>query len=201
MGKKTVIQLVFAMLTVFNVAGPLILDMQTVAPAWPWQAHALIGFMAFAGVMVWMIVDRQRKINEFEDSYAYALSFDGLNITPVGEMIDLGLNLSNTLEKPIEYIVENIYLEIGESRLPNFQYKNRGQVISGRKSGLFQFPAFKTPNSIPCKGLLRYELVYGRPGKPMFRQIRELELTLRTVDQVKALVWQFTQQEDIPIKK
>jgi hypothetical protein len=30
----------------------------------PWQYHALIGFLVFIAVMIWMIVERQTKLNE-----------------------------------------------------------------------------------------------------------------------------------------
>ncbi|MFC2033886.1 hypothetical protein ACFLTT_00580 [Chloroflexota bacterium] len=201
MTRKTIIQLVFAMLTSFNVAVPLILNMQTIAPTWPWQLHALIGFIAFFIVIASIIIDKQREINKLENSYEYVLFFNGLIVNPVGEMLEVDLNLTNTHEKAIEYIVESIYLEIGGNCILDSQYRNRGQVISGKQSGVFKYPAVRIPNSIPCEGLLRYELIYGRPKKPMFRQIKEMKLTLRTVGQSNNLLWQFTQEEDSPIKK
>ncbi len=176
-------------------------ETQSLLPNWSDQSHILVSFLVFAGFVSWIIYDKQKKINEFEGSYEYALSFDGLGMVFVGGMLEIKLNFTNTLGKPIEYSVENIHLEIGGNSLTDFRYKSRGQVIPREKSAAFGFPAIKTPSSIPCKGSLGYELVYGRPGKPMFRQIREMDITLRIVGLNKNLVWEFTRQEDHSIKK
>ena len=47
-------------------AGSLILSAQGVFPNWPWQLHCLIGFIIFAGIMVWTIVDKQSDINNLK---------------------------------------------------------------------------------------------------------------------------------------
>ncbi len=180
----------------------LVADVYGFKPEMPWQWYALIGFLTFGILVSLIIYTKQRRINQLEEQFEYSLSFDGLDLRPVGEMLEIGLELTNTIEKPIEYIVEKYYLEIDGNRLPDCRYKNRGQVIPSKKPTLFKFPALKMPNNIPCKGLLRYELIYGRPGKLIFRQIREMELTVRSsVRSGKSLVWQFTHQEDSPIKK
>lgn len=66
MGRTTVVQLVGAILSGLNVAIPLVLNARSILPEWNWEYHALLGFIAFVGVMVWIINDKQRKINKFE---------------------------------------------------------------------------------------------------------------------------------------
>jgi hypothetical protein len=45
-----------------NTAGPLILDMAAVVPGWPWQIHALIGFVVFLGMMVWIVAEDRSEL-------------------------------------------------------------------------------------------------------------------------------------------
>lgn len=53
-------------MTGLNVAIPLMLNARGIWPEWPWQYHALIGFVGFVAVVVWIIYDKQRKIAKFE---------------------------------------------------------------------------------------------------------------------------------------
>ncbi len=47
-----------------NVAVPLFLDAQSLFPTWNWQYHALVSFLVFASIMVWMVIDRQLQLNK-----------------------------------------------------------------------------------------------------------------------------------------
>ena len=64
MGRKTFIQVLAAILSGLNVAVPLLLDAQDVSEQWPWQYHALVGFVAYIMVTAWAIWDRQMQINK-----------------------------------------------------------------------------------------------------------------------------------------
>jgi hypothetical protein len=61
MAKKTIAQVVVVVISGLNIAGPLILDAQAVFPNWPWQIHVLIGFIVFAGFMIWMVAEEKLK--------------------------------------------------------------------------------------------------------------------------------------------
>ena len=61
---KIILQVGLAIVSALNVAVPLILDAKSIFPTWSWQYHALIGFVIFIIIMVWMVIDRQLKINE-----------------------------------------------------------------------------------------------------------------------------------------
>lgn len=66
MAKKTIAQVVVVVIGGLNTAVPLILDAQTVFPAWPWQYHALIGFIVFAGMMIWMVSEAKNDLNKIK---------------------------------------------------------------------------------------------------------------------------------------
>ncbi len=66
MGKKAVFQAVGSIILGSNVAIPMYLDAGGLLPTWPWQYHALIGFVAFALFIGWIIYDKQSHINKLE---------------------------------------------------------------------------------------------------------------------------------------
>lgn len=159
------------------------------------------GVILFTLASISVISQLWWHIKRTEDSYAYALSFDGLSPTSVGEMLEIMLNLTNTMEKPMEFAIEDFHLEIGGKCASSSGLKNRGQVIPRGKTAQYVLPAVEYPGTVPCKGTLGYKLVYGRPGNLVFRQSKEMELTYRITGEGKGLMWQFTQQEDTRIKK
>lgn len=61
---KARIQIGGAILSVVYVASSLILDLKDVFPDWPGELHYLVGFIVFAGIMSWIIVDKQSEIND-----------------------------------------------------------------------------------------------------------------------------------------
>lgn len=61
--RKFRIQVVVAILSGLNTAGSLIFSARAVLPDWPWQWHSLIGFFVFAGIMGWIIADKQSEVN------------------------------------------------------------------------------------------------------------------------------------------
>lgn len=174
------------MLTGFNVAGPLILDAQSVIPAWPWQYHALIGFVCFIIVMGWIIYDKQRKINDFEDSYEFALSFEGLRVNQRAndfQNLQIGLLFRNTIDKPLEYrvVIDSLYIEFGGNRPVNPKYSITGGVLPVGGLDQFKFAPLKMPQNFPCEGKLSYELVYGPPRKLKFPQKKEMEFDIQYI--------------------
>jgi len=52
-----------AILSGVYMAGSLLLDLKGIFPNWPWELNYLIGFFVFAGIMSWIIVDKQSEIN------------------------------------------------------------------------------------------------------------------------------------------
>lgn len=50
------------MLSALNTAGPLILDASALFPNWNWQIHALIGFIVFASIMTWMVIENRIEL-------------------------------------------------------------------------------------------------------------------------------------------
>jgi hypothetical protein len=55
-----------AFVSAFNVAVPLVLDAHGLFPDWPWQVHALIGFVGFVVFMVWIVQDLHHRITQLE---------------------------------------------------------------------------------------------------------------------------------------
>ena len=46
----------------------MVLDAQDIFPNWSWQYHALIGFICFAIIIIWIVRDRQSKIAKLIDN-------------------------------------------------------------------------------------------------------------------------------------
>ena len=63
MGKRLSLQAVGAVLLGLNVAIPMVLNAQGLFPSWPYQYHFLLGFVAFAGYLWWIVRDKQMQIN------------------------------------------------------------------------------------------------------------------------------------------
>jgi len=61
--RKSVVQIGAAVLSAIYNIGSLIADARDWLPNTPWQYHAIVGFMLFAGVMVWIALDKQNQIN------------------------------------------------------------------------------------------------------------------------------------------
>jgi hypothetical protein len=45
-------------------AASLVLHTSVLFPGWHWEYQALFGFLIFAGVMIWMVWERQSKLND-----------------------------------------------------------------------------------------------------------------------------------------
>jgi hypothetical protein len=66
--RKIVWQIIGAIFGALNVAIPLALDAQGLYPNWPWQYHAMVGFIAFAAFVVWMLYDKIKENERLRDS-------------------------------------------------------------------------------------------------------------------------------------
>ena len=66
MGRKAIFQTVGAIVLGFNVAIPMVLDAQGLFPDLPYQYYTLIGFLAFAIYMSFIIFSKQSHINKLE---------------------------------------------------------------------------------------------------------------------------------------
>ena len=53
-----------AILSGVYMAGSLLVGLKGIFPNWPWELYYLVGFFAFAGIMSWIIVDKQSEIND-----------------------------------------------------------------------------------------------------------------------------------------
>lgn len=66
MGRKTIFQLVGAIISGIYTAVSLAIASAGLWPNVSWQIHALIGLMVFVIAMCWIIYDKQSKINVYE---------------------------------------------------------------------------------------------------------------------------------------
>lgn len=71
----------------------------------------------------------------------------------------------------------------------------KGQSV---KSAL---PAIEMPDTLPCEGVLHYELEYGPPGIPLYRRVREFVLELEQVRGAVTFAAKTRYEKDTPIKK
>jgi len=161
------------------------------------------GVILFTVFSISVIAQLWWHIRGIEDSYQYALSFDGLKLVLPDGIIQVALELSNTLDKVVEYRFdcERFNIDIGGNRPIQPRFGNTEAIIPRNKPSEYRLPGVHLPGSFPCKGVLHYELTYGPPKKPLYRQIREMNLDFNTVGEQMKITWTFTKQEDIPIKK
>jgi hypothetical protein len=108
-----------------NVAVPMYLDAQGLFPQWEWQYHALIGFLAFAAFMAWIIYDKQRQLYDLTSGSnleVRALPTNSLNpyygLAP-GQSVTaiFGLQIINHSENRKAY-VERVCLVLKEMKFP-----------------------------------------------------------------------------------
>jgi len=160
------------------------------------------GFIFFTMAAISVIAQLWWHIYKIEGSYLYSLSFDKLEHTLSKDGIQFRLHLSNNLDKPVEYnfIAGETNVTIGDNPPVQLQKGLLGTIISAKKSSIFQLPVVRIPSNYPCKGLIRYRMVYGPPQKPMFQQIRELILTISGSPQNIQVNWIIGQQKDCRIK-
>lgn len=152
----------------------------------------------------------QVKLDSFKSAYKYALSLDNVEIVydPKPSQLRMLLRLSNTLDKPLEYKVDTTktYIEL-EGRTTTFLANVEiGTVIPRLKSSTIYLPSLPLPVTNPSIVKLHYELLYGLPGKPLFRQVKDLELSIKQVNispnRISVnLNYIYKFEDDEPIKK
>ena len=151
----------------------------------------------------------QFRFDKIENSYAYSLSLDDLDIERRLNKLYISLKLSNTLDRPLEFQMDQTAISIEvDGKKPNTSQQDKiiHTVLPPKKSTKIHCPGLPIPTRNPSLGKLYYELVYGLPNKPLFRQIRELELEVtQEVVLNKAIKYSLQSfirhQEDSPIKK
>ena len=176
-------------------------------PTGPFGLSILIwGVIIFTIVSISVITQLWWHIHKTESSYAYALSFDGisLEVKPNTLEIQTIMQLSNTLDLPLEYRfdVDKTYVKIDGETSKKLEHGNAGAVIPRLKPEQRFLPKLHHPNSYPCQGNIHCELLYGAPGKLSFWQKKEWDLEL-VLDSERNLVTTFTikHEEDKPLKK
>jgi len=92
-------------LSALNVAGPLVIDARGLWPIWPWQYHALIGFIIFVIFIGWIIWDKQNEINKVKGRIR-------LNAAPGTLEINHPLKNEPPLKKDEFSIYTTVYFEI-----------------------------------------------------------------------------------------
>ena len=173
-------------------------------PVGPFGLSILIwGVILFTIFSISVIFQLWRRINKIEESYKFALSLDILNCGIKKDGIDFELVLSNTLlDKPLNYKVplSKSYIEINGNKQTQFDKAIKGAVIPAGKSSTFRLGIFNAQSKYPYKGLLHYEIAYGRPDKLLFHRITDLNLYIQGPTH-KQLTWTIEKQEDKPFKK
>ncbi len=182
----------------------------TLTPKGPFGWSILVwGVILFTIASISVIAQLWWYIHQLEGSYRYALSFDGLEIRVNPQQLVISLKLSNTLDKPLGYNIDTnrTVIEL-DGQAPITQgYANTGAVIAKLKGTTFSLPHLPLPTNNPSHGKLHYELQYGLPGRPSFKQVREIELEVWHEDIPKIkwrnyhIRWWNIYQDDRTIKK
>ena len=105
MGRKAIVQIGGAIVSGLNAAIPMTLNVRGLFPDWPWQYHAIIGFLAFAFFMAWIIRDKQREIDAKRERIR-------LVARPGSYAIDYPTGSEQPLENDEASITATIYFEI-----------------------------------------------------------------------------------------
>ncbi len=138
------------------------------------------GFILFAGASASVIGQLWWRIYTTEESYKYSLSLDGLKLVQDDEIIRFMLEMSNALDKPLDYKFDGdrYYVEINGIREISHDRGLKGTVLSGRSPGTYRLPEVLKPDNYPCSMLIHFEIIYGHPKRALFRQIREIDVNL-----------------------
>jgi hypothetical protein len=141
------------------------------------------GVILFTVVAISVIVQFWWRIHKIEDSYYYALSFDGPNILPNSLDGNLAVKLSNGIDKPIEYKIdmEKTYVNTDDKISFGKEYPSVGAILTKSKNSDFTLPFKIFPIMKAKNNIFHLEVLYGRPGKLSFRQIREMNLTIQSL--------------------
>jgi hypothetical protein len=107
MKKRVVWQVVVAVISGLYTTASLILDALTLFPAWHWQYHALIGFLIFAFIMIWMVYEGRIELDRIR------------NAKPNVVLTDIEENLPGNVTTR-EYSSVLNQLVIGQTEHPNF---------------------------------------------------------------------------------
>jgi len=143
-------------------------------------------------------------ITDFQDSYAYALSLDGIGAYPHTAGHYIALKLSNNLEKPVEFEMDwaKTYAKINGVNLPKPRKRNAGAIITKSTPISWVLPYNFLDMRQAKKIVLHYELRYGAPGNFLFRQIRELDLHIGFFSRdLLSITFTEEKRQEIPIKK
>jgi len=143
------------------------------------------------------------QITELQNSYAGALSFDGISILPASMTGFISLKLSNCTNFPIQLKIDETqtYIEVDGKRL---QQQARPPDVGGiiQKSRTIDFVlGYNIQEIIEATTIkLHYELEYGRPSNFLFRQIRDLNLVLNQIGNQVLITYTHNICEDVPIR-
>jgi hypothetical protein len=141
------------------------------------------------------------QIAELQNSYAGALSFDEISILPASMKGFISLKLSNSTDFPIQLKVDETqtYMEVDGKRLPQrARPPDVGGIIPKLRTIDFVL-GYNIQEIIQAtKIILHYELEYGRPGNFMYRQIRDLNLSLNQIGNQVLITYTHNICKDIP---
>lgn len=150
-------------------------------PDWRWQTYLLV--VAFAFVLFLLensyrtIWRRDRKLADFFDLYAHALSFDGLvfshDETNEVNNLELRVIFGNRIDRPIKYLVEKY--EVSSSENVVIQATNNPAILAARASGTyFPLKGFSKSEYKAIKncevGYLKCSVIYGHPSGSYLRR-------------------------------
>jgi len=108
----------------------------TVTPTGPLGLSILNwGIILFDIFAISVIAQLWWHIHKIEGSYAYSLSFDGLDLSPHDNKLSVYLKFSNTSDRPIEYKVNvnETCIVLGDQQQINNIFYNTGVIIPKHK--------------------------------------------------------------------
>uniref|UniRef100_A0A6M3L1Y4 Uncharacterized protein n=1 Tax=viral metagenome TaxID=1070528 RepID=A0A6M3L1Y4_9ZZZZ len=169
MQRKNIIQVGLAVLAGLNVAAPLVLDAQSIAPDWSWQYHALIGFVVFVIVIGWIIWGQRATINELKS---------GRPQFTLDERSKLDLQSQEDDELKYSFIFDVFFRNIGT--IPAYHWRMKfGSCPDGLPNHFaFQDKEYSSANRIDIgntvgkqyRGTVKYELHEGKKLPPSLKR-------------------------------
>jgi len=166
----------------------------------------IVSSVAIFSWVVIIIIYLMASASEAKELYLHGISLVGVGLRSDKEYLQIVMELSNGIEKPIEYKFDrdNCYTTIAGNRQRQSDGGMSGTTIHSKDRGWFNMPRFILPKSFPCKGIVHYEMLYGPLKKPIFRRVSEIYVDIGYKikgSKLEIMNWVIVKEDDKPIKQ
>lgn len=144
--------------------------------------------------------------NRFREGYAYGLAYEGIALgfspdTP-NTMLQFGVLIRNTTERPLRYKVEQFDVVIEDRTIANPIFVAAGGIVPRSAQRRYSYPSFsrsqiETFIGKNPQGLITFAFRYGHPEAPFVRCLKmKLSISLHLESEKAAVVDSILSESD-----